>query len=102
METYFYNMTAEEGTKEKLLQDLMVLLRDAEELIKATGENVGRKSREELMAALAKAKTTCQRVEKRAAAGAQSADRVIRDYPYSTMGLAFGLGLFIGILANRR
>jgi ElaB/YqjD/DUF883 family membrane-anchored ribosome-binding protein len=102
METYFYNMAAEEGTKEKLIQDLMVLLRDAEELIKVTGENVGRKSKEELMAALAKAKTTCQRVERRAAAGAQSADRVIRDYPYASMGIVFGLGLFIGILANRR
>ena len=102
METYFYNMTAEEGTKEKLVQDLLVLLRDAEELMKATGVNVGRKSKEELMAALARAKTTCQKIEKRAAISAQSADRVIRDYPYPSVVLAFGLGLVVGVLACRR
>ena len=102
METYFYNMSAEEGTKEKLVQDLMVLLRDAEDLVKSTGENVARKSKEELMVALAKAKATCQRMEERATANARSADRIIRSHPYPSIGLAFGLGIIIGVLANRR
>ena len=33
---------------------------------------------------------------------AKAADRVIREHPYQTIGLAFGLGLLIGVLARRR
>jgi len=33
---------------------------------------------------------------------AKAADRVIRDHPYQTIGIAFGLGLLIGVLARRK
>jgi ElaB/YqjD/DUF883 family membrane-anchored ribosome-binding protein len=43
-----------------------------------------------------------QRAEEKAVERAKAADKVIRDHPYHTIGLAFGLGLLIGILARRR
>jgi ElaB/YqjD/DUF883 family membrane-anchored ribosome-binding protein len=47
-------------------------------------------------------KTIVQRAEEKAVERAKAADRVVRDHPYQTIGLAFGLGLLIGILARRK
>lgn len=47
-------------------------------------------------------KAMIQRAEEKAVERAKAADRVIRDHPYQTIGLAFGLGLLIGVLAVRR
>ncbi len=101
METYFSNMKAAEGTKEKLLQDLMALVRDAEELVRATGSQLADKSRTELYLALERLKEGCRKVEDKAVSGARNADRVIRDHPYQSIGLAFGAGLLLGALLNR-
>jgi ElaB/YqjD/DUF883 family membrane-anchored ribosome-binding protein len=43
-----------------------------------------------------------QRAEQKAVERAKAADRIVRGHPYQTLGLAFGLGLLIGILARRR
>jgi ElaB/YqjD/DUF883 family membrane-anchored ribosome-binding protein len=43
-----------------------------------------------------------QRAEQKAVERAKAADRIVRDHPYQTIGLAFGLGLLIGILARRK
>lgn len=47
-------------------------------------------------------KTMIQRAEEKAVERAKAADRVIRDHPYQTIGLVFGLGLLLGVLAGRR
>ena len=47
-------------------------------------------------------KAMIQRAEEKAVERAKAADRVVRDHPYETMGLAFGLGVLIGILARRK
>jgi len=47
-------------------------------------------------------KAVIQRAEEKAVERAKAADKVIRDHPYQTIGLAFGVGLLIGILARRK
>lgn len=47
-------------------------------------------------------KAMIQRAEEKTVERAKAADRVIRDHPYQTIGLVFGLGLLIGVLAARR
>lgn len=47
-------------------------------------------------------KAMIQRAEQKALESAKAADRVVRDHPYQTLGLAFGLGILIGILARRK
>jgi ElaB/YqjD/DUF883 family membrane-anchored ribosome-binding protein len=47
-------------------------------------------------------KTIIQRAEQKTVERAKAADRVVRDHPYPTIGLAFGLGVLIGILARRK
>jgi ElaB/YqjD/DUF883 family membrane-anchored ribosome-binding protein len=41
-------------------------------------------------------------VEERAMEGARATDRVIREHPYQSIGVAFGIGLLIGVLVTRR
>jgi ElaB/YqjD/DUF883 family membrane-anchored ribosome-binding protein len=47
-------------------------------------------------------KTLVQRAEEKAVEQAKAADRVIREHPYHTVGIAFGLGVLIGVLLRRR
>ena len=101
METYFSNMKAQEGTKEKLLEDLLVLVHDAEELVKASGGQLAGKSNVELTAMLERVKTGCRAIQAKAAGGARQADQLVRQHPYQSIGIAFGLGLLIGVLVKR-
>lgn len=57
------------------------------------------KSAEKLVKEL---KALIQRAEEKAVERAKAADRVVRDHPYQTIGLAFGLGLLVGVLARRK
>ena len=47
-------------------------------------------------------KAVIQRAQEKAAERAKAADKLIRERPYQTIGLAFGLGLLIGVLARRK
>jgi ElaB/YqjD/DUF883 family membrane-anchored ribosome-binding protein len=95
-------------TAQKVIDDLKVVARDAEALLKATAGEVGEKSREarvKLAAALDSAKVTCSRLEEKleaqVAAGAKATDKVIREHPYESLGIAFSVGLLLGVLVNR-
>lgn len=94
-----------EANMEKLVADLKVLSHDAEAVLQATAGQAGDKMhelRERLSAALESAKTTCRRIEDKAVAGAKVADKTIREHPYESLGVAFGVGLLIGVLVGRR
>jgi ElaB/YqjD/DUF883 family membrane-anchored ribosome-binding protein len=99
------NLAPDEVTKEKLVSDLKVVARDAEELIKATAGDLGEKTkvaRARLSEALEKAKTSYHRLQEKAAEKAKATDKVIRDHPYQSIGIAFGVGLVVGLLCRRR
>jgi ElaB/YqjD/DUF883 family membrane-anchored ribosome-binding protein len=90
---------------DRLVNDLKTVARDTEELLKASAGEVGEKAHEaraRLAAALENAKATCQRLEEKAVAGARAADKVVRDHPYQSIGIAFGIGLLIGVLVTRK
>jgi len=89
---------------ERLANDLKAIARDAEDLIKATAGEVSEKAKEarsRLMVALESAKERCEELQEKAVAGAKATDKVIRDHPYESIGIAFGVGLLIGVLLGR-
>ncbi len=57
--------------------------------------------RAKLDAAVEKAKAVCERLEEKTVAAAKTADKTVREHPYQAIGIAFGLGLLIGVLAAR-
>jgi ElaB/YqjD/DUF883 family membrane-anchored ribosome-binding protein len=94
-----------EDSMEKLLEDLNAVIEDGEDLLKSgmaelTARGVG--ARERLTAALEIAKDTRRKLQARAAESARAADRFVHRNPYQSIGLAFGAGLLVGLLASRR
>jgi ElaB/YqjD/DUF883 family membrane-anchored ribosome-binding protein len=92
-------------TMGKLVQDFKVVMQDAESLLKASAGELGERAREartRLAASLESAKHSFHHVEDQALAGAKATDKVIREHPYQSIGIAFGVGLLIGVLVARR
>ena len=111
METYFENIRHAQGVlaREQVLADLKSLVRDSEDLLKATSGDVSEKAKEtraRVSAALERVKVSCsgfpEQTAATAKAAAKQAQRAIRTHPYEFVGAAFGLGLLIGALITRR
>ena len=111
METHFEAMEQAHShiARERVLQDFKTLARDAEDLLMATAGDVSEKGKElrtRLQGALSRARTNCAELQVQVAASARAAakkaDTVIRDHPYESIGIAFGLGLLIGVLVARK
>jgi ElaB/YqjD/DUF883 family membrane-anchored ribosome-binding protein len=97
-------MTTQEANQ-RLASDLRMIMRDAEDLLKATAGEAGEKVKEvrsRLATALESAKATYERVQDKTVQAAKATDHVIREHPYESIGVAFGVGLLIGVLVGRR
>ncbi len=89
----------------RLVSELKTVTKDAEELLKTVSGEKGNGSHEirmRLSSAIESAKATYRRLEEKAVAGAKATDKVIREHPYESLGVAFGLGLLVGVLVSRK
>ena len=102
MEVYFENLTAKNASLDKLAEDVSLLVHDAEELVQASGAKLSARSKAELENALERVKTRGERVKRQALAGARATDRVIRQYPYQSLGVIFALGFLLGLFLKRK
>jgi ElaB/YqjD/DUF883 family membrane-anchored ribosome-binding protein len=111
METHFPDMenTHTRLARERMLSDVRALVRDAEELLHATADDVSDKAAEaraKVTAALDRARATCHELQEQSMASAKAAvkkaDATIRDHPYESLGIAFGLGILLGVLLKRK
>jgi ElaB/YqjD/DUF883 family membrane-anchored ribosome-binding protein len=57
--------------------------------------------RERLETTIDRAKAACARLEEKTVAAAKATDQAVREHPYQAMGIAFGIGVLIGVLAAR-
>jgi ElaB/YqjD/DUF883 family membrane-anchored ribosome-binding protein len=95
---------AKRGDNEKTLHDLGTAVREGEDLLKAAAGEPGEKGRAlraKLETAVEKAKALYERLEEKTVAAAKAADQTVREHPYQAIGIAFGVGLLIGVLAAR-
>ena len=111
METHYENIERAHShlARDRVLADLKTLAHDAEDLLKATAGDVSVKTREiraRLAKALERAQANYAELQEQtvafAKAAAKKTDVVIREHPYESLGVAFGLGLLIGVLVTRR
>jgi ElaB/YqjD/DUF883 family membrane-anchored ribosome-binding protein len=95
---------AKHGDSEKTLHDLGAAVREGEEMLNAaageTGEK-GRALRAKLETAVEKAKALYERLQEKTIAAAKVADQTVREHPYQAIGIAFGVGVLVGVLAAR-
>ena len=101
--------TAQTVGKEKLVADIQEVIHDAEVLIKATAGDLSEKAkeaRERLTAKLDAARTQLPKwgeaAKEKVLEGAKQADKTIRSHPYESIAIAFGVGLLVGLVANRK
>lgn len=95
-------------SKEKLIQDLQVVVADAEELLKLTasqaGEKVGvvrERIQDSLTAARARLAVAEDAMLERTKEAARATDEYVQDNPWRAVGIAAGVGLVIGMLISR-
>jgi len=100
---------ADAVTKEKLMEDLRVVVADAEELLRATANQTG----DRIAAARAKAGESLQVAKGRLAdaqasvvdkvkVAATSTDDYVHENPWQAVGVAAAVGLVLGALISRR
>jgi ElaB/YqjD/DUF883 family membrane-anchored ribosome-binding protein len=95
--------------RERVMADLKTLASDADDLLRATASDVSEKAkdaRSRVMAALERAKANYSELQEQglesARAAAMKADDAIRTHPYESIGIAFGLGILVGVVLRRR
>src|SRR4030066_1776383 len=97
-----------EVSKEKLMQDLRVVVADAEELLRATAGQAGEKvaaARERIQENLAAAKARLvvagEAVVAKTKQAAKATDEYVHENPWRAVGIGAGVGLIIGMLISR-
>jgi ElaB/YqjD/DUF883 family membrane-anchored ribosome-binding protein len=107
MEARMSEMTT--NHKEKLMNDLKLVIADAEELLKLTAGNVGDKAAEmrmRMQARMEQAKADLSNLQEmavnRAKDAGKAADNYVHDNPWRAVGIAAGVGLVVGLLISRR
>ena len=99
----------EQVTTDKLLQDLRVVVTDAEELLRATAgqtgervEKIRAKAEESLRVARDRMQSAGKAVRQSAMDAADTVDEQVHKNPWAAVGIAAGIGLVVGILLARR
>jgi ElaB/YqjD/DUF883 family membrane-anchored ribosome-binding protein len=96
-------------TKDKLVQDLKIVIGDAEELLRATASQAGEKAaaaREKIQDSLHRAKVKLAEAEDavldQTKQAARVTDEFVHEHPWKAVGIGAGVGLIIGLLIGRR
>jgi ElaB/YqjD/DUF883 family membrane-anchored ribosome-binding protein len=119
-EILFINLTVQESimsqnlsgtndiSKEKLMQDLQLVVSDAEELLRATAGQAGEKvsaARERIQDSLSTARARLADAEEamleKTRQAARATDEYVHENPWRAVGIAAGVGLVVGMLISR-
>ena len=103
-------MTPEKAApRDKLVQDLKIVISDAEDLLRATASTAGEKvvaAREKVQDSLDRAKVKLAEVEDviidSGKQAARATDEYVHENPWRAVGIAAGIGVIIGMLISRR
>ena len=96
-------------TKEKLVDDVKVVLHDADVLLRETAGQVGEKARdarEKLERGVKAARSRLNELQdqsvEQAKVAAEATDEFVHEHPWKSVGVAFVVGAFLGVLIGRR
>ena len=99
----------EQITSEKLMQDMRVVVADAEDLLKATAgqtgeriEKVRARAEESLRTARNRMQIAGKAMQESATEALGTVDEQVHKNPWTAVGIAAGVGLVLGIVLGRR
>ena len=97
------------ANRDKLVQDMRVVISDAEDLLRATANQAGEKiavARERIQDSIHEAKVKLAEAEalvtERAKQAARYTDEYVHENPWRAIGIAAGIGLLLGLIISRR
>ena len=97
------------SVQEQLVSDIKSVISEAEEILSATADQAGEKIgnlRERIKTRLAESKVSLIHAEEvlvaKTKATAQATDEFVHESPWTSIGIAAGVGLLIGMLISRR
>lgn len=97
------------SVQEQLVSDIKSVISEAEEILSATAEQAGEKIgnlRERIKLRLSESKVRLIHAEEvllaKTKATAQATDEFVHESPWTSIGIAAGVGLLIGMLISRR
>jgi len=95
--------------KTKLMNDLQVVIEDAQEMLRMTADQMGDSAigvRARIEARLAEASRDLKHLQEaavtRAKAAGHATDEFVQEHPWQSIGIAAGVGLLVGLLIARR
>jgi len=101
--------TEDAVSKEKLVQDLKLVIADAEDLLRATAGQAGdtvSAAQEKFQDSLHRARLKLAEAEDaildKSKQAARATDEYVTENPWKSVGIAAGIGLIIGMLISRR
>ena len=102
-------MNENPANRDKLVQDMRVVISDAEDLLRATANQAGEKiavARERIQDSLHQAKVKLAEAEalvtERAKQAARYTEEYVQENPWRAVGIAAGIGLVLGLIITRR
>lgn len=102
-------MNSAEHHKEKLMNDLNLVIRDAEDLLKHSEQAAGdgfKSAKTKFESTLRNAKAEVARIEDVVVAkgkdAARATDVYVKENPWQSAGIAAGVGLLVGLLIGRK
>ncbi|MES2936000.1 MAG: DUF883 family protein [Pseudomonadota bacterium] len=97
------------SARDKLMRDLKLVIKDAEELLTQTGVQTGegfKQAKAKFESTLSTAKTELGRLEEtvieKTKDAAYATDKFVKDNPWQSVGLAGVVGLICGLLISRK
>jgi ElaB/YqjD/DUF883 family membrane-anchored ribosome-binding protein len=101
----FQSHTQPRLARGRVLRDLKSLAQDAEAFLRSSASEVGdmaTQTRESLLSSIEKAKETYEELSEQGVQitrdAAKQTDVAIRTHPYEAVGIAFGVGVLVGVL----
>jgi ElaB/YqjD/DUF883 family membrane-anchored ribosome-binding protein len=98
-----------EVSTDKLMEDLRLVVEDAEELLRATAGNAGEKvaaararAEDSIRAARARIAAAGEDAAERTREAAKATDEYVQHHPWTAVGIAAGVGLLVGYILGRR
>ncbi|OWW20236.1 DUF883 family protein [Noviherbaspirillum denitrificans] len=95
--------------RDRLMEDLQLIVKDAEDLLRSTGQQVDegyRTARARFESTLSNARSNLGDLEERVAEGTRDAidatQQYVKENPWQAVGIGAAAGLVIGLLIGRR
>jgi len=93
MEVYYKELISADASLDKLIDELTRVVQGADELAEAARAHLPKDANQRIDTCVDHLKESCNRLKEHALAGAAATDKILRQHPYSALGIAFGLGL---------